>query len=156
MNRAEVIERLRACADDPMWANHAEVNKATLRTAVALLEADATETGAGRAVASWKKAAANMVAHWKANGPTVEAQWCTHAAQLLSMGAELMPHGVTGRPAMPPEVAEQFSFFRQLATDPAYYKTRMGKLLDWLTDKLDPPVADGVPGASNDQPRDTK
>lgn len=36
-----------------------------------------------------------MVAHWKANGPTVEAQWCTHAAQLLCMGSELMPDGVS-------------------------------------------------------------
>lgn len=52
----------------------------------------------GRAVAAWKKAAANMIAHWKKNGPTVEAQWCTHAAQLLSMGGELMPDDVLVAP----------------------------------------------------------
>lgn len=37
MKRSDVVERLRACANDPMWADHAEVNKATLRAAVALL-----------------------------------------------------------------------------------------------------------------------
>jgi hypothetical protein len=42
------------------------------------------------AVASWTEAAGNMVAYWKKNGPTVEAQWCTHAAQLLSMGGVLL------------------------------------------------------------------
>lgn len=35
--KAKVIERLRACIDDPMWADHAEVSKATLRAAIALL-----------------------------------------------------------------------------------------------------------------------
>jgi hypothetical protein len=34
MNRSQVIERLEACADDPMWADHSEVSKKTLREAV--------------------------------------------------------------------------------------------------------------------------
>jgi len=33
----ELVERLRLCADDPMWADHAEVPKAWLREAVAAL-----------------------------------------------------------------------------------------------------------------------
>lgn len=37
MSRDEVIQRLLACAEDPMWADHAEVSKSTLRAAVALL-----------------------------------------------------------------------------------------------------------------------
>lgn len=38
--REELIRRLNACADDPMWADHAEISKATLRKAAALLAAD--------------------------------------------------------------------------------------------------------------------
>lgn len=33
-----IIEKLRACAEDPMFSDHAEVSKATLRAAIALLE----------------------------------------------------------------------------------------------------------------------
>jgi hypothetical protein len=70
---------------------------AVLAHSTALVATSDDDTHA-RAVASWKKAASNMIAHWKTNGPTVEAQWCTHAAQLLSMGGELMP-GVEVPPA---------------------------------------------------------
>lgn len=34
ISRAVLIERLCACADDPMWADHAEINKSTLRAAI--------------------------------------------------------------------------------------------------------------------------
>lgn len=39
----ELVKRLNAAADDPMWADHAEVSKATLRkaaTAITTLEAE--------------------------------------------------------------------------------------------------------------------
>lgn len=39
--RALLIQILRTCADDPMWADHAEISKVALRKAAALLEADA-------------------------------------------------------------------------------------------------------------------
>jgi hypothetical protein len=39
---AEIVRRLQACVDDPMWANHAEVNKATLRAAISALTAQAS------------------------------------------------------------------------------------------------------------------
>ena len=35
----ELIERLNVCANDPMWCEHAEVQKSLLREAVAALEA---------------------------------------------------------------------------------------------------------------------
>jgi hypothetical protein len=34
----EVIARLRACADDPMWADHAEVSKRTLHDAISAMD----------------------------------------------------------------------------------------------------------------------
>jgi hypothetical protein len=37
-----LIKRLRACAEDPMWANHAEVPKSLLSAAAAELERLAT------------------------------------------------------------------------------------------------------------------
>jgi hypothetical protein len=43
-----------------------------------------------RATLAWLMAASRLVSHWRRTGPTVEAQWCTHAAQLLSMGGELL------------------------------------------------------------------
>lgn len=39
MQLDEVISRLTACKDDPMWANHAEVNKKTLAAAIEFLSA---------------------------------------------------------------------------------------------------------------------
>lgn len=37
----ELIERLQACADDPMWADHAEVSKGLLRKAIEALNQQA-------------------------------------------------------------------------------------------------------------------
>lgn len=34
MQRIQVIQRLQACLDDPMWAAHAEVSKSTLKAAI--------------------------------------------------------------------------------------------------------------------------
>jgi len=50
---AEIARRLQACVDDPMWANHAEVNKATLRAAIAALTAQAAKPAEGGAVDEW-------------------------------------------------------------------------------------------------------
>ncbi len=49
MNHKQVVARLRACADDPMWADHAEVSKPTLRAAIALLEPKAPHRVGNRA-----------------------------------------------------------------------------------------------------------
>lgn len=43
---AEIVRRLQACADDPMWADHAEISKALLRAAIAALTAPASKPAA--------------------------------------------------------------------------------------------------------------
>ena len=40
--RDSIIAKLQACADDPMWADHAEISKSTLRHAIAMLAAAPT------------------------------------------------------------------------------------------------------------------
>lgn len=51
-----VVERLKACESDPMWADHSEISKRTLREVIALLyEKDAE-------IARLKKDNSNLIA----------------------------------------------------------------------------------------------
>jgi len=53
-----------------------------------------------------------------------------------------VPPGVKELPAMPLMVAEQFAFFKQLATDHSLYADRLGRLLEWIEQR-----APGVPAS---------
>ncbi len=50
---AEILARLTACADDPMWADHAEVSKQTLEMAIEALTSDTAEALASRLISAW-------------------------------------------------------------------------------------------------------
>ena len=42
-NATKLIEGLRACADDPMWANHAEISKSLCSQSADLIERQAVQ-----------------------------------------------------------------------------------------------------------------
>lgn len=81
MNRAQVIERLSACADDPMWANHAEVNKATLRAAVEHLSSEEQPQTADTAGAPGATDAER--AAWLADKIVAGGDYAKEAAKML-------------------------------------------------------------------------
>lgn len=67
--RDSIIAKLQACADDPMWADHAEISKSTLRQAIAMLATPPAPCGAVEREAlhdfithraSWREAIENL------------------------------------------------------------------------------------------------
>lgn len=68
---------------------------------------------------------------------------CRHLSECTDQSACLGPEpgcrrarGVPASHTMPPEVAKQYSFFRQVATDHAYYADRLDKLAAWLEQRF--------------------
>ena len=71
MNRRPLLERLQAAADDPMWADHAEVPKSWLREAIeALTAAPAPEDA--ELVKEARKISPTLAEHWPRAARTLD------------------------------------------------------------------------------------
>jgi hypothetical protein len=82
----DVVQTLKLCANDPMWADHAEVNKATLKRAIAeILELRAIVNSDRELVAQWMIGVGLATGH----GDTIEDLLAEARPQIAELTARI-------------------------------------------------------------------
>ena len=81
-DHTDIVERLSACADDPMWAEHCEMSKATARKAAAEITRLRAEAEALRKALQDVREALHLE-NEKLRGPICDTIWMPHGAETL-------------------------------------------------------------------------